>query len=353
MSSHKPLDQVIAELEAGIPPESDAGFLGVTPDPAEAALVILPVPWEATVSHREGTAGGPAAMLRASHQLDLEDHVFDRPYRAGIAWLPEDIQFHALNLQAHGTVKWVTRKLVHSPEYADGTAWVDEVGEKLNAMVYQASINWLSQEKLVGVVGGDHSSPYGLIKALCEHHPEGFGILHLDAHHDLHDAYEGFRWSHASIMRNVMEDFAAVSTLVSVGVRDYSRDEARYVLKHAGRIHTHYADDIFRGLAKGQTFYDLTGKILAGLPQQVYISVDIDALDSPYCPNTGTPVPGGLSYDQVGFLLEELAASGRQVIGFDLCEVAPGKDRKDWDANVGARLLYRLSGCLLHSQGLI
>ncbi len=353
MSSYKPLDQVVAELEAGLPAAPGAGFLGASPDPAEAAVLLLPVPWEVTVSHGGGTAGGPAAMLRASHQLDLEDRVFDRPYRAGIAWLPEDINLHALNLQAHGTVRWANTKQVHGLENAASTAWVNEAGDRLNAWVHRIAADWLSRDKFVGVVGGDHSSSYGLIQALCERHPEGFGILHLDAHHDLHDAYEGFRWSHASIMRNVMESLAAVDKLVSVGIRDYSRDEARYAVEQAGRIRTHYADDIYRDLAKGRSFYDLIEEILAGLPQRVYISVDIDALDPPYCPSTATPVPGGLSYDQAGFLLEELAASGRQVIGFDLCEVAPGKDGREWDANVGARLLYRLCGCLLRSQAFI
>jgi agmatinase len=353
MSSSKPLNEVVADLEAGLAPAPNAGFLGASLDPAEAALVVLPVPWEVTVSHGGGTAGGPAAILRASHQLDLEDRAFDRPYRAGIAWLPEDIDLHALNRQAHGTVRWVTTHPMNGSEHAVSTNWVNEAGARLNESVYQTTTHWLDQDKLVCIVGGDHSSSYGLIKALCERHPEGIGVLHLDAHHDLHDAYEGFRWSHASIMRNVMEDFAAVDKLVSVGIRDYSREEARYALKQGDRISTFYADDIYRDSARGQNFSDLTGKILASLPQQVYISVDIDALDPPYCPNTGTPVPGGFSYDQLGFLLEELAASGRKVIGFDLCEVAPGKDHRAWDANVGARLLYRLCGCLLSSQGLI
>jgi len=84
----------------------------------------------------------------------------------------------------------------------------------------------------------------------------------------------------------------------------------------------------------------------------VYISFDIDALDPPYCPSTGTPVPGGISFDEAVYILEELAASGRKVIGFDLTEVTPDPQGRDWDANVGARLLYKLSGCLLRSQKL-
>jgi agmatinase len=352
MPTYKPLAQVVADLQAGLPPAPGAGFLGGDPDPAQSALALLAVPWEATVSYGTGTAAAPPAIVRASHQLDLEDRAFGRPYQAGIAWLQEDKSLVTLNRQAAKEARTAIARLEMGAEDADATAWVNEAGERLNRQVRQAVDSQLGQGRAVGLVGGDHSSPYGLIAALEARHPEGFGILHLDAHHDLRLAYEGFRWSHASIMRNVMENLPGVKSLVSVGIRDYSREEAFYAAEQAGRIHTHYAADLFREQAGGRSFADLTARILQSLPQKVYVSFDIDALDPSYCPHTGTPVPGGLSYDQAGFLLEELAAGGREVIGFDLCEVAPAANGGEWDANVGARVLYRLCGCLLRSKGL-
>ena len=104
--------------------------------------------------------------------------------------------------------------------------------------------------------------------------------------------------------------------------------------------------------AEGNTFKSIAASIVATLPENVYVSFDIDGLDPSYCPSTGTPVPGGLSFDEAVFILEELAQSGRRVVGFDLTEVAPGPDGSEWDANVGARLLYKLCGCLLRSQKL-
>jgi agmatinase len=143
-----------------------------------------------------------------------------------------------------------------------------------------------------------------------------------------------------------------VTRLVQVGVRDYSREERRYCESLGSRARVHYARDLFRMQADGQSFGGIAAEILRPLPERVYVSFDIDGLDPPYCPNTGTPVPGGLSFDQACYLLEELAFSGRQVIGFDLCEVAPDPGGGEWDANVGARLLYKLCGCLLYSMGL-
>jgi agmatinase len=95
----------------------------------------------------------------------------------------------------------------------------------------------------------------------------------------------------------------------------------------------------------------MIGRAVADLPPRVWVSFDIDGLDPALCPNTGTPVPGGLSFAEAVGLLRLLTASGRKVVGFDLSEVAPGPDgRSRWDANVGARVLYKLIGFALMSQ---
>ena len=119
-----------------------------------------------------------------------------------------------------------------------------------------------------------------------------------------------------------------------------------------GRGSCFYGRDIFRMKAEGRSFKSIADEIIATLPANVYVSFDIDGLDPSYCPSTGTPVPGGLSFDEAVYILEALAVSGRKVVGFDLTEVAPGADGSEWDANVGARLLYKLCGCLLKSRRL-
>jgi agmatinase len=342
------LKDVLSRLEQGMPPPPWAGFLGASPRPEDCSLVLIPVPWDATVSYGTGTAGGPEAMIGASHQLDLEDGFFDRPYRAGITMLPEDREISSLNQKSREKATKIIETVEPHDEFDSDLKFVNEASNRVNDRVTTYAREQLRAGRLVGIVGGDHSCPYGLIKALAEQHKEGFGILHVDAHHDLRVAYEGFTHSHASIMHNVLKDFPALS-IVQVGIRDYSRDEAEHARKLGSRCRVFYNNQIFRRKAKGESWQKLTRDMIEGLPQKVYVSFDIDGMDPTYCPSTGTPVPGGLSYDEAVYLLEELSVSGRTIVGFDLCEVVPGKG-SEWDANVGARILYKLCGATLHSN---
>jgi agmatinase len=345
-------EQAMSELEQGLPPAADAGFLGVSIDPADAKLVLLPVHWEATTSYGGGTSDGPDVIIPASHQLDMEDAAFGKAFRAGIALIPEDTTIRSLNDKAKEAAQAVIKACEERSEAPDELRFVNECSQKVNDSVYKMAKAWLAKGKFVAVVGGDHSSPQGLIKALAETVHGGFGVLHFDAHHDLRDAYEGFTFSHASIFFNVMNAYQGVTKLTQVGIRDYSRDERAFMQGLGPRGHCFYGRDLFRMKAEGRTFKSIADEIIATLPQNVYVSFDIDGLDPSYCPSTGTPVPGGLSFDEAVYILETLAASGRKVVGFDLTEVAPGPDGQEWDANVGARMLYKLCGCLLRSQKL-
>lgn len=114
--------------------------------------------------------------------------------------------------------------------------------------------------------------------------------------------------------------------------------------KENGRVDVARSADIRRQQFEGITWRKQCDAIIARLPEAVHISFDIDGLDPTLCPNTGTPVPGGLSFEEATYLLTRVAASGRRIIGFDLVEVSPGKD--EWDANVGARLLWHLCGVM-------
>ena len=352
MTDFLSFDEVLRELEQGLPPRADAGFLGARLDPDDAALVLLPVPWEATTSYGGGTRQAPGAIIRASHQLDLEDGAFGTPYRAGIAFRHLEEALDELDTDARTAALEVIAALEEGREASEALAFVNQASAADNDRVHAAARAELAKGKLVGLVGGDHSSPYGLIRALAERHPEGFGVLHIDAHHDLRAAYEGFTWSHASIFHNVMERLPQVTRLVQVAIRDYSRAERLYCESLGPRGRCFYSRDLFRMKAAGESYHDIVQRIIETLPEQVYISFDIDGLDPTNCPSTGTPVAGGLSYEEAAYLLEEVAGSGRSVIGFDLCEVAPAPDGGEWDANVGARMLYKLCGCTLRSQGM-
>ncbi len=337
-------------LELGLPAADGSGLFGANIPIEDAALVIIPVPWEATTSYGGGTAQGPRAVLRASHQLDLYDRMFGAPYWRGITMLPEAAQMHQWNEEAKTSAQSVIR--AWSEERPDSCQAelqrVNVLSRQVDQWVLEQSRQYLKQGKHLAVLGGDHSSPLGLIQALSEVHPDGFGILHLDAHMDLRRAYEGFERSHASIMYNVMEEVPEVKRLVAIGVRDFSGEEVKYADSQGDRV-IFYDDGYLQSkLCSGVPFSALVDDLLRNLPQKVYCSFDIDGLDPSLCPNTGTPVPGGLSYGQLIYLLDRLALSGKTIIGFDLCEVV-GHDEHEWNANVGARVLYKMCGALLYS----
>ena len=199
----------------------------------------------------------------------------------------------------------------------------------------------------MGLIGGDHSVPFGAIKAHAERGE--LAILHVDAHADLRDAYEGFACSHASIMRNVMTQLPSVTRLVQVGIRDVAKSEIDFIAAQGGRVITHFDAVLAERKLAGESWRQLCDAIVADLPARVYISFDIDGLDPQLCPHTGTPVPGGLSFQEACLLIKRVVESGRKIIGFDLNEVAPGPDGDEWDANVAARLLYKLCGWTLRS----
>jgi agmatinase len=139
-----------------------------------------------------------------------------------------------------------------------------------------------------------------------------------------------------------------VSKLVQVGIRDYCEDE-KVLSDTSTRIHTFYDSDIKAQQYEGKTWSAICQQIVTTLPDTIYLSIDIDGLDPKLCPNTGTPVPGGFEFEQVIYLIQQVVKSGKKIIAFDINEVAPGKD--EWDANVGARLLYKVANMCMVSNG--
>jgi len=343
-------------MDSSFDPDSPAtggGIFGLSHSPEEAEVVLIPVPWEATTSYGKGTAEGPEAILAASRQVDLADPETGGAYRHGLAMLPVEDRIRTLGREARRTAEPVVA--VGGAESGDAALslavrQVNSMGQELNEWVETTARTWLGRGKLVGVVGGDHSVPFGLIRALAETHP-GLGILHLDAHADLRDAYMGFAWSHASIMHNVITRLPGVSRIVQVGLRDVGERERSLIDREPERLRAHFSADLDHRRFEGKTWKALVDEIVGELPEEVYLSFDIDGLDPKLCPHTGTPVPGGLDFPEVVYLVGAVARSGRRIVGLDLVEVAPDPTGADeYDANVGARLLYKMIGFALQSR---
>jgi len=330
---------------------SESGMYGLPGSAEQAHVVVIPVPFEATTSYGGGTSKGPKAVLRASRQVDLFDFETGRPYERGIAMLDIPKEVREWNKEARRLAEGVLEvggQVEGNPELMRALVRVNEVSELLNDWVYRQTRALLDNGKLAVVLGGDHSVPFGAIRAYAEKYP-GLGILHLDAHADLREAYEGFTHSHASIFHNVMTRIEPVGKLVQVGVRDLSNAEHQMITTSAGKITTFFDAEIATAKEEGMNFAAIADRIVSFLPQFVYLSWDIDGLDPTLCPGTGTPVPGGLSWNEAIGLLRALVRAGKTIVGLDLCEVAPGET--EWDANVGARLLYKMIGFALMSQG--
>ncbi|RBQ28994.1 agmatinase family protein [Aliarcobacter vitoriensis] len=348
---YRSLEEEIKILELGLPPQKTDGFLGGRLDPKEASLILIPVPWEATVSFGEGTAKAPDNIKLASHQLDLENYHYIKPYTAGIAMLETDKYVLKLSNKTRKKALKVIDALECGENCKKDLKYVNELSRVINNEVYEKSLKRLNKGKFVAVVGGDHSCPLGLIKAINDTTNQDFGILHVDAHHDLREAYEGFTYSHASIFYNVLNECEKVSKFVQIGIRDYSKEEANRMLDLGTKGACLYDTAMQSELASGKSLEEVFAPYIEKLPQNVYLSIDIDGLEPLNCPNTGTPVPGGLRYGELEHLIFMVVKSGRNIIGFDLCEV--GDSENGWDANVGSRVLYQLCGALLASQGKI
>ena len=281
------------------PPDS---FLGIPADEArfdEARVVILPVPYEATVSYMPGTRFGPRGLLHASRFLELYDHELDaEPYTVGIHTLPELVLSDA------------------GPEVA-----LEQLRRAVDAL--------LDAGKFVILLGGEHSVSGPPILAHADRLGKGrLSVLQLDAHGDLRSEYEGTPLSHACVMYRVHEHVR----LVPVGIRSMTVDERRLV--EAKRIPVVYGHEL-----DGDDWID---RVLASLGEDVYITVDVDYFDPALMPATGTPEPGGGAWYPTMRLLERVFEE-RRVVGCDVVELAPipGMVAPDF---LAAKMVYKLIG---------
>ena len=332
-------------------PNNNIFGLPITED--EARLVILPIPWEVTVSFGSGTARSAEQIMRASLQVDLFDPDTPEGWKEGFYMRETDrkilLKSDYLRKEAELYIDYISKgDAVENNQFMCKTLKeVNEGSYFLNHWVYQQTKSLPEKGKLVGLLGGDHSTPLGFMKAIGETYGD-FGIIQIDAHCDLREGYEGFVYSHASIMYNALREIPQLQKLVQVGIRDYSQGEHEFIRENNGRIRTYFDGEIRERQYEGESFRQITEEIINQLPDKVYISFDIDGLDPKLCPNTGTPVQGGFETEQVFYLFKKIMKSGKQIIGFDLSEVSTSEN--GWDANVGARVLFKLCNLMVASN---
>ncbi len=273
--------------------DSKRNFLGIEKKHSAyetSKIVVLPVPYEHTVSYGGGTKRGPEAILKASHYVEFFDEETKREiYKEhGIATLTPLV---------FGNKK-------------------DETALQL---IYDAVFHLAERQKFVVTLGGEHTISSASIAAHAKLFPE-LSVLHFDAHSDLRAEYMGNKYSHASVMARVCE-FLDPKKLVQVGIRAQCKEEAEFIRNNG--IHTFYAHEIRQGShTKMLKYWD--DYVVDNLTEDVYISFDVDVFDPSLMPATGTPEPNGLFWNEVMQCIRKVARK-RTIVGFDVVEFAPIK----------------------------
>jgi N1-aminopropylagmatine ureohydrolase len=284
----------------------ESNFLGIEhrySSYAGSSIVILPVPYEHSVSYGTGTGQGPQAILEASHYVEYWDEEFQRElcFELGIATLPP-ISLNGLK---------------------DGKA-VEKIQEEIKLH--------LDNDKYVVTLGGEHSISTAPVRAHFEVYPN-MSVLQFDAHSDLREEYEGNPYSHASVMARILE-FLPSSHVTQVGIRAQCKEEFERIQK--SDIHCFFA----RGIRSGLYTDDWMDAVIDSLNQEVYITFDVDYFDPSIMPATGTPEPGGFLWDETLALLNKLAAR-KKLIGFDVVELSPDPAHPA-SSFLSAKLVYKL-----------
>ncbi len=325
---------------------ANGNLFGFPVNESEADIVIIPIPWDATASYGKGTSEGPQVILDASTQLDFYHPKLEDAWKTKVYLAPISQEWTKINsklcIEAIEYISFLEEggDISQNADFQNTVNTINEASNALKNNLKERAISLMEQGKIVGVLGGEHSVPLGLLEAI-DSRGTAFGILQVDAHADLRDAYEGFEQSHASIMFNALKNCKNLTKLVQVGIRDVAQSEVDLINNSNGRVSTYFDWNLKEGQFNGETWAQQVEKIISDLPDSVYISFDIDGLSPELCPNTGTPVVGGFKLEEINYLFFKLVESGKKIVGFDLNEVSPGKDG-DWDANVGSRALWNL-----------
>lgn len=343
----------LSKFDVNGPANPENTIFGLPFNEEDAAVVLVSVPWEVTVSCGTGTSRSPEYICKASTHVDIFDSDAPEAWKKGFYMRSSDkkllMKSDYLRKEAELYIDFISREqdVKENKFMTKSLREINEGSELLNNYVYNETKKLLDNKKLVGLIGGDHSVGLGYYKALSEKYNE-FGILQIDAHCDLRRNYLNFTNSHASIMYNALEQFPNIKKLVQIGVRDYCEEEWRYICNSNFRVVAYFDEQIKERMFDGETWKSISHEIIQHLPQNIYISFDIDGLDPKLCPHTGTPVFGGFQAEQIVYLFKKIAESGRTIIGFDLVEVGGGDMNND--ANVAARMLWKMCNLLIKSN---
>ncbi len=331
----------------------DNTIFGLPFSEEDAQVVLLPIPWEVTVSCGAGTARSAEHICKASLQVDVFDADVPNGWRKGFYMRPPEMKIlmksDYLRKEAELFMNYISKgeDVDKNKFMCKSRREINEGCIMLNNWVYEQTSDLLKAGKLVGLIGGEHGVSLGFYKALAEKH-SNYGILQIDAHCDLRKSFNNFVNSHASVMYNALTNLPQIEKLVQLGIRDYCEEEWNYVCNSNYRVISYFDQQIKQRQYEGETWKQITDEIVSQLPHNVFISFDIDGLDPKLCPHTGTPVPGGFELEQVIYVCKKIVESGRKLIGFDLVEVGVGDS--NIDSNVAARILWKLCNYLVKSN---
>ena len=326
----------------------ESGIFGLPFSETEASLIFLPIPWDATASYGQGTAQAPQEIRNASMYVELCDPDLGGIYRAGLSDEKISTDVQTWNNEATELAKPIIEKgdVDDGDQLAEQVKKVDVLCQNMNGHVYRQVKAFMEKKKLVALIGGDHSISLGSIHAHLERYPQ-MGILQIDAHCDLRQRFEGFTYSHASIMFNILHE-TGMQHLTQVGVRGFCEEEYERIQSDS-RIRTFFDRELAEKKSEGQTWNAICDQMINTLPQEVYLTIDIDGLDPSFCKHTGTPTAGGLTYQELSILMKRLVRSGKTIVGLDLVECSPAKE----EAALAAQLLYQAAGWCLASHKLL
>ncbi|MBQ5701442.1 MAG: arginase family protein [Alistipes sp.] len=318
----------------------------------DAEIVLVSAPWAVTSAAGQGAAYTPDAIIDASTSVSLYDAVSGISIEGKVATAEVDYDLQESSLQLGGDAAKVVSHIEDGGTIS-GDYFLRKIGKinigfrDMHRSVGKRVFRFADKGKIVGVVGGDHSVSLGAVRSISSVYPD-MGVLFIDGHCDLRQSGKIFAYSHLSIARNIIDEVPQIAKLVQVGARDMSLEEAEFAASHP-KIALYGQEKMARDIYNGENWHSICEKIVSELPEKVYISLDIDALTPEHCPNTKRPVAGGMTFDQVVYLINCVAESGRNIIGFDLTEIVP-ENENNIDAAIGARMLVKLCAAALKSK---
>lgn len=336
----------------GVSSVGDGGcYFGDVTAPESADVVVVSAPWSVTSDYGRGATYTPDAVIDVSLGKELYDATSGLTVEGRIATAEIDYNIQELSEQLGREAERIMRIVgddegAVSEYVARKVANVNEGFAEMHKSIYKQVRHWVESGKRIALIGGDHSVAFGAVKALAEYNDD-LGVLFIDAHADFGGG-EPFNYSHRTIARDIIESIPSVSKLVQVGVRDIDRAEVEAIRANE-KVELFFAEKLAARRFEGVCWGDLCREAVEKLPNKVYISLDIDALKIEFCNNTCMPTPGGMTFDEVVYLVNCVIESGREIVGFDISEVVTSLNSR-MDAIVAARLLAKLSVAMLRKR---